>query len=228
MFRRVHHPFAPSQTLASLVACRRLCTPLSLVACQVPNMATAEGRRPSVAFLTTLDDTKGSAVTDTLPNNQNDQTVDSLSTSTSTLQVAPGCSESGSNSNSRVESLSRDSRRGRDVKSAEVDLIRYQPLPGSVRLANVTEKVPGLDSTSCSNHTLLLCDVLCTTHSICIRKRCLTNQSEMGVFQLCPCSTGIQQICVGCAYCRLRCSRGGALFNRPGIFWGDQWGLNGS
>lgn len=105
-------------------------------------MATAEGKRPSVAFLTTLDDNKGSAVTDTLPNNQNDQTVDSLSTSTSTLQVAPGCSESGSNSNSRVESLSRDSRRGRDVKSAEVDLIRFQPLPGSVRLANVTEKVP--------------------------------------------------------------------------------------
>lgn len=104
-------------------------------------MATADSKRPSVAFLTALDENKGSAVADTLPNNQHDQTVDSLSTSTSTLQVAPGCSESGSNSNSRVESLSRDSRRGRDVKSAEVDLVGYQRLPGSVRLASVTEKV---------------------------------------------------------------------------------------
>lgn len=98
-------------------------------------MATVESRRPSVAFLTTLDDTKGSV---------DSSVVDSLSSATSTStarQAAPGCSESGSNSNSRVDSLSRDSRRGRDVKSAEVDLVRYQPLPGSVKLASVTEKV---------------------------------------------------------------------------------------
>lgn len=96
-------------------------------------MATADCRRPSVAFLTTLDDNKGSV---------DSSAVDSLSTATSTtLHAAPGCSESGSNSNSRVDSLSRDSRRGRDVKSAEVDLIRYQPLPGSVKLASVMEKV---------------------------------------------------------------------------------------
>lgn len=104
-------------------------------------MVTGNSRRPSVAFLTTLDDDRGFTGADTLPNNQNERTVDSLSTSASTLQVAPGCSESGSNSNSRVESLSKDSRRGRDVRSAEVDLIGYQPLPGSIRLASVTEKV---------------------------------------------------------------------------------------
>lgn len=51
-------------------------------------------------------------------------------------------SDTGSNSNSRgVESLSRDSRRGRDVKSAEVDLMGYQPLPGSVKLSHITEQV---------------------------------------------------------------------------------------
>lgn len=95
------------------------------------SVAMVDNRRPSVAFFTALDDNKGSV----------DTGMDSLSTTTSTLQVAPGCSESGSNANSRVDSLSRDSRRGRDVKSAEVDLVRYQPLPGSVKLASVTEKV---------------------------------------------------------------------------------------
>ncbi|CAM9908056.1 unnamed protein product, partial [Scytosiphon promiscuus] len=93
-------------------------------------MHTSDTKRPSVAFLTALED-----------NNNNrqdaDHTVDSVSTST----MAPGCSESGSNSNSRLESLSRDSRRGRDVKNAEVDLVGYQPLPKSVRLASITEKV---------------------------------------------------------------------------------------
>ncbi|CAM9450500.1 unnamed protein product [Ectocarpus sp. 4 AP-2014] len=100
-------------------------------------MGTAADRRPSVAFLTSLADNTSGSNTPAESSNQHD----SLSTSASTLRAAPGYSESGSNSNSRVETLSRDSRRGRDVKSAEIDLVRYQPLPGSVRFASVTEKV---------------------------------------------------------------------------------------
>lgn len=37
-------------------------------------------------------------------------------------------------------------------------------------------------------------------------------------YLVCPCSTGIQNFCVGWAYCGLLlCSRGGALRNRPDI-----------
>lgn len=100
--------------------------------------AAAE-KRTSVAFLTALDD----KTTFSRPssNNHNDVVADSSINSTSTL--APAASEacSGSNSRGGVESLSRDSRRGRDVKSAEVDLVEYQPLPGYVKLSHVTEKV---------------------------------------------------------------------------------------
>lgn len=102
-------------------------------------IASAE-KRTSVAFLTGLNERVRGAT----PNNvgtaagrsTNDVTADSTSTSTF---PAPAASENGSNS--RVESLSRDSRKGRDVKSAEVDLVGYQPLPGSVKLSNVIEKV---------------------------------------------------------------------------------------
>lgn len=115
----------------------RVHAPVCLVLLRITGMGTAADRRPSVAFLTSLaDNTSGSNT----PAEGSNQHV-SLSTSTSTLQAGPGYSESGNNSNSRVETLSRDSRRGRDVKSAEIDLVRYQPLPGSVRLASVTEKV---------------------------------------------------------------------------------------
>lgn len=44
-------------------------------------------------------------------------------------------------SNSRADSLFRESRRGCDVWSAGVDLNRYQPLPGAMGLSSVTEKV---------------------------------------------------------------------------------------
>lgn len=44
-------------------------------------------------------------------------------------------------SNSRADSLFRESRRGCDVWSAGVDLNGFQPLPGAMELSRVTEKV---------------------------------------------------------------------------------------
>lgn len=131
-FRSLSYPLLRPYTLVTLFYFNGpppLAATSRIIKFRLP-MVMVDNRRPSVAFLTALDDHKGSV----------DTGVDSLST-TSTRQGAPGCSESGSNSNSRVDSLSRDSRRGRDVKSAEVDLVRYQPLPGSVKLGIVTEKV---------------------------------------------------------------------------------------
>lgn len=101
-------------------------------------VASAVEKRASVAFLTGLNERVGAATpfgNAAGGRSTNDATGDSTSTST----LPAPASENGSNS--RVESLSRDSRKGRDVKSAEVDLVRYQPLPGSVKLSNTIEKV---------------------------------------------------------------------------------------
>lgn len=47
-------------------------------------------------------------------------------------------------SNSRADTLFRESRRGCDVWSAGVDLNGFQPLPGAMELSSVTEKVCGV------------------------------------------------------------------------------------
>lgn len=66
------------------------------------------------------------------------QINDSDSNGTST-PLAVASSDTGSTS--RLESLSKDSRRSRDVESAEVDLVGYQPLPFPVILPAIIDKV---------------------------------------------------------------------------------------
>lgn len=155
--------------LASVHSC--VCVPAAAPDTdRTPGSMAAVERRPSVAFLTALNDGGGgsderrpSSQSNTNNNNNNDPTTtatttDSASTSTgpspASETLAPaggGCAASDTGSNSRGESLlSRgESRRGRDVKSAEVDLVGYQPLPDSVDLCSVTEKV-----CTASNHSI--------------------------------------------------------------------------
>ena len=111
-------------------------------------MAAAVERRPSVAFLTALNDGTPED-RHSSHSNTNYPTTDSGSTSTAPSPASEtatptvcGVSASDTGSNSRVESLSRgEGRRGRDVKSAEVDVVGYQPLPDSVDMSSITEKV---------------------------------------------------------------------------------------
>lgn len=63
--------------------------------------------------------------------------------------LAPTSSDTGSAS--RLESMSKDSRRSRDVESAEVDLVGYQPLPFPVILPAITDKVGSNASTTAPN-----------------------------------------------------------------------------
>lgn len=62
--------------------------------------------------------------------------ADSISTPLATAPCENG-------SSACLESLSKDSRRAREVESAVVDLVRYQPLPGSVNLSTITDRVGG-------------------------------------------------------------------------------------